>query len=159
MTRIPQFAKRRYTDEEITPMLFDSYAEYLFNLTYPDPKNDGKETHYASGSALQYYSDAMTVLKGAYPDLPLWTDKYDPKYKGPEWYFTTRKQLKFYFANRIMELGEKLQPGKSLPIGRALLLEMLKACEVLGSIENGKWAKKSIEMRYCFITQYLVGGR
>jgi len=70
-SRIPQHATHLYADEEITPKFFDCYAEYLFHLTYTDAKNDGKETHYASGSALQYYSDAMTILKEAYPHLAL----------------------------------------------------------------------------------------
>lgn len=149
-----------YSEAEITPNIFDGFAKFLYDYRFTD-KQTKEEKYYSPGSALQYLSGAYVLTKEAYPRLPLWTEKYDSSHKIPEWYGIIRNQFKSILVKRIIEMGDRLQPEKSIPIGRELLAQLVRGCEDLGKVMTNvnSNVEKSILMRYCFITHYLVCGR
>ena len=144
-----------YLDEEICTAVFDGFAEYLFNTTFLDKKTK-EEKNYAPGTALQYFSASYGITKIAYPHLDLWTKEYDPARKIPAWYGDARQAFKSKLVKRIIENGEKLQPEKPLSIDRVMMIELTDACEKYGEVGQ---EVHGIEMRYCFITHFLVCGR
>jgi hypothetical protein len=88
--------------------------------------------------------------------LALWTKEYDPARKIPAWYGDARQAFKCKLVKRIIETGEKLQPEKPLSIDRMMMIDLTNACEKYGELGQ---EVLGIEMRYCFITHFLVCGR
>jgi hypothetical protein len=135
---------------EMSEELLDSAGKFLFEATYV---SDGKDKFYAVGTTMDYFGGIYQMLRKKFSSrTDLWLQPPMDEKRQPEWYTKARQNLKYMIVERVIKLGDKINPNKSSGIGRNLLGEMVDACERRGDL----WG---ITMKAILVPIFLACGR